>query len=32
MHDVATHDDAKGQYFWVWAALLDLRAKQVVMG
>ena len=22
MHDVAKHDDSKGQYFWVWGALL----------
>jgi len=20
MHDVAKHDDSKGQYFWVWGA------------
>jgi caa(3)-type oxidase subunit IV len=32
MHDVATHDDSKGQYFWVWAALLVLTAIEVVLG
>ena len=32
MHDVATHDDAKGQYFWVWGALLVLTAIEVVLG
>jgi len=33
MHDMATtHDDSKGQYFWVWAALLILTAIEVVLG
>ena len=32
MHDVATHDDSKGQYFWVWGALLILTAIEVVLG
>src|SRR5947208_16771051 len=32
MHDVATHDDSKGQYFWVWVALLVLTAIEVVLG
>jgi caa(3)-type oxidase subunit IV len=32
MHDVATHGDSKGQYFWVWAALLVLTAIEVVLG
>ncbi len=32
MHDVAKHDDAKGQYFWVWGALLILTAIEVVLG
>ena len=31
MHDVATHDDSKGQYFWVWGALLALTAIEVVL-
>jgi len=31
MHDVATHDDSKGQYFWVWGALLVLTAIEVVL-
>jgi len=31
MHDTATHD-SKGQYFWVWAALLVLTAIEVVLG
>jgi len=31
MHDTA-HDDSKGQYFWVWAALLILTAIEVVLG
>ncbi len=31
MHDVATHDDSKGQYFWVWGALLVLTAVEVVL-
>jgi caa(3)-type oxidase subunit IV len=32
MHDIAKHDDSKGQYFWVWAALLILTAIEVVLG
>jgi len=32
MHDVAKHDDSKGQYFWVWGALLVLTAIEVVLG
>lgn len=31
MHDVAAHDDSKGQYFWVWGALLALTAIEVVL-
>ena len=31
MHDVAKHDDSKGQYFWVWGALLFLTAIEVVL-
>jgi cytochrome c oxidase subunit IV len=32
MHDIAIHhDDAKGQYFWVWGALLVLTAIEVVL-
>ena len=31
MHDVAKHDDSKGQYFWVWGALLVLTAIEVVL-
>ena len=31
-HDAATHDDGKGQYFWVWGALLVLTAIEVVLG
>ena len=31
MHDVAAHDDSKGQYFWVWGALLVLTAIEVVL-
>jgi len=31
MHDVATHDDSKGQYFWVWGALLFLTAVEVIL-
>jgi caa(3)-type oxidase subunit IV len=30
MHDV-THDEGKGQYFWVWFALLILTAVEVVL-
>ncbi len=32
MHDVAKHDDSKGQYFWVWGALLALTGIEVVLG
>jgi caa(3)-type oxidase subunit IV len=32
MHDAATHNDSKGQYFWVWGALLVLTAIEVVLG
>jgi len=32
MHDVAKHDDSKGQYFWVWGAFLVLTAVEVVLG
>jgi cytochrome c oxidase subunit IV len=32
MHDVAKHDDSKGQYFWVWGGLLVLTAIEVWLG
>ena len=32
MHDTKTHDDSKGQYFWVWGALLVLTGIEVVLG
>jgi cytochrome c oxidase subunit 4 len=32
MHDVAKHDDSKGQYFWVWGALLALTGVEVWLG
>jgi cytochrome c oxidase subunit IV len=32
MHDVAKHDDSKGQYFWVWGALLFLTGVEVWLG
>ena len=32
MHDIATHDDSKGQYFWVWGGLLILTAIEVALG
>jgi caa(3)-type oxidase subunit IV len=32
MHDGTTHDDSKGQYFWVWGALLVLTGIEVVLG
>ncbi len=32
MHDIATHHDSKGQYLWVWGALLVLTAIEVVLG
>ena len=31
MHDVAIHDDSKGQYFWVWGALLVLTGVEVML-
>jgi cytochrome c oxidase subunit IV len=31
MHDGTTHDDSKGQYFWVWGALLVLTAAEVLL-
>jgi len=31
MHDTVAHDDSKGQYFWVWGALLVLTAIEVVL-
>ena len=32
MHDAATiHDEGKGQYLWVWFALLVLTAVEVVL-
>ena len=32
MHDATGHDDSKGQYFWVWGALLVLTAIEVWLG
>lgn len=32
MHDVAAHDDNRGQYFWVWGALLVLTGIEVFLG
>lgn len=32
MHDASVHDDSKGQYFWVWGALLVLTAVEVWLG
>ena len=32
MHDIAKHDDSKGQYFWVWGGLLLLTAVEVWLG
>ena len=32
MRDAATHSDSKGQYFWVWGALLVLTAVEVILG
>jgi cytochrome c oxidase subunit 4 len=29
MHDAAAHDEGKGQYLWVWLALLILTAVEV---
>ncbi len=31
MHDAAVHDDSKGQYFFVWGALLVLTAVEVAL-
>ena len=31
MHDATTHDEGKGQYFWVWGGLLLLTAVEVVL-
>jgi len=31
MHDTVAHDDSKGQYLWVWGALLVLTAIEVVL-
>jgi caa(3)-type oxidase subunit IV len=31
MHDAAMHDESKGQYFWVWGALLALTAAEVIL-
>ena len=31
MHDIAHADEGKGQYFWVWGALLILTAIEVVL-
>lgn len=32
MHDASAHTDSKGQYFWVWGALLVLTAVEVWLG
>jgi caa(3)-type oxidase subunit IV len=32
MDHAATHDDSKGQYFWVWGGLLLLTAIEVWLG
>lgn len=32
MHDVAKHDDSKGQYFWVCGGLLLLTGIEVWLG
>jgi caa(3)-type oxidase subunit IV len=32
MHDIATHDNNKAQYFWVWGALLILTGIEVYFG
>ena len=32
MSDASAHNDSKGQYFWVWGALLVLTAIEVVLG
>jgi caa(3)-type oxidase subunit IV len=31
MHHAATDDHSKGQYFWVWGALLVLTAVEVLL-
>jgi caa(3)-type oxidase subunit IV len=31
MHDVAIHDEGKGQYLWVWFVLLILTAAEVAL-
>ncbi|MGA8764381.1 MAG: cytochrome C oxidase subunit IV family protein [Candidatus Sulfotelmatobacter sp.] len=31
MHDAALHDDSKGQYFWVWGALLVLTVVEIIL-
>ena len=31
MDHAITHDDSKGQYFWVWGALLVLTAIEVIL-
>jgi caa(3)-type oxidase subunit IV len=31
MHDTAAHDEGKGQYLWVWLALLILTAVEVML-
>jgi len=31
MHDTAVHDDSKGQYLFVWGALLVLTAVEVAL-
>jgi cytochrome c oxidase subunit IV len=31
MHDAAVHDDSKGQYLFVWGALLVLTAVEVAL-
>jgi caa(3)-type oxidase subunit IV len=31
MHDAAVHDDSKGQYLFVWVALLVLTAVEVAL-
>ena len=32
MQDATTHGDSKGQYFWVWGALLVLTGAEVWLG
>ncbi|MGA8309697.1 MAG: cytochrome C oxidase subunit IV family protein [Terriglobales bacterium] len=31
MHDIAHTDEGKGQYYWVWGALLFLTAVEVIL-